>query len=70
MNSTGNNEMNHEAAPDHTSFVLILKNLATWALIGLGSITAEKLAVYLGIVATLLTIFSIARREFFTNRKG
>lgn len=69
MNSTGNDEMNQDAA-DHTSFVLMLKNLGTWALIGIGSLTAEKLAVYLGIVATLLTIYSIVRREFFNKPKA
>lgn len=51
----------------HESVVLALKNIATWALIMIGSIKAEKLAVYLGIVATLLTIYSIVKREFFSK---
>lgn len=46
---------------------MALKNVATWVLILIGSITAEKLAVYLGIIATLLTIYSIVKREFFTK---
>jgi hypothetical protein len=54
-------------AEHHISLMLALKNVATWALIIIGSIRAEKVAVYLGIVATLLTIYSIVKREFFTK---
>jgi hypothetical protein len=69
MNNPGSQEMNNDAAVDQTNLILVLKNIGTWMLIGIGSVTAEKLAVYLGIVATLLTIFSIVRREFFSRPK-